>query len=321
MNVTRTYTVGVDLGATKVVAAVVDDLGGVIHAERWPTPPGSDADTVVDRIAERVEGCLQASPSAPVAVGVGVAAQADFAGTLRFSPNLRWRDVPLGPRLSRTLGVAVRVVNDVRAATLAEWRFGAARGERDLVCLFIGTGLGGGAVIDGRLVVGASNAATEFGHLTIVSDGRRCTCGNRGCLEAYVGGWAIAERARERVVADPSAGRSLVETAAVSVRDLEAVHVVRAAASGDPLARRIMDETQAYLADGLVGIANAFNPRLVVAGGGVVEGSGTWFEGALAMARSRMLPSVAEPLRYARAGLGENAVAIGAATFARAGAA
>ena len=298
--------VGVDLGGTKIASVLLDPSGRVLGSDRRPTHAEDGPSGVVANDVESVRAVAGTTPSA---VGVGVAAQVDREGNVRFAPNLRWSDVPLGPTLEKAFGVPVSVLNDVRAATVGEWHHGVARGVTDLVCLFLGTGLGGGVVSGGTLLQGASNAAGELGHLTIVTNGRRCTCPNAGCLEAYVGVAAIAERAREiaRDGASPATGGM----------DVTAEEVLRRAAAGDPLARRLLDETREYLAAGLVGIANAFNPKLIVAGGGVFEGAPDLFDSALALARPRILPSIAEVLRGARAALGEQAVAIGAAAWAR----
>ncbi len=309
--------VGVDLGGTKMITALVDPEGRVLREERLPTGAGRDPDRVVQAIADSAGRTMAEAPNPPAAIGVGVAAQVDFEGRIRFAPNLQWRDVALRSELEAALGLPVRVLNDVRAATVGEWRFGAGRGEDDLVCLFIGTGLGGGVVSGGHLLVGHSNAAAELGHLTIVAGGRRCTCSNRGCLEAYVAGWAIAERVREIARAEPEVAQRLESLAATPLDRMGAETVVAMAGRGDPTCQRLLGETREFLAAGLVGIANAFNPRLIVAGGGVVTGTGALFEDALEMARGRILPSVAEPLRSARSTLGEPAVAVGAAAWAR----
>ncbi len=316
MSMERGVSVGVDLGGTKMLTALVDEDGKVLREDRQPTGANRGADDLVHSIVEAARRLTGGRPSSACAVGVGVAAQVDHRGTVRFSPNLRLKELPLREELEAALGLPVRVLNDVRAATVGEWRFGVGRGESDLVCLFIGTGLGGGVVSGGRLLVGRSNAAGELGHLTVVAGGRPCTCPNRGCLEAYVGGWAIAARAREAAGDHPDEAARFARAAGVPLESADAHVVLEQARRGDPFAERVVAETRSFLSAGLVGIANAFNPRLIVAGGGVVSG-GDLFESALVDARPRMLPSIAEPLRGARAALGDAAVAIGAATWAR----
>lgn len=311
------YTVGVDLGATKVASVLLDPEGRVRRSDRRPTDAGRGSALVIQTVVDSVRSLTGAGTEIPSAVGVGVAAQVDLAGSVRFSPNLRWKDVPLGEELRVALSTPVSVLNDVRAATVGEWHHGVGRGEADLVCLFLGTGLGGGVVSGGHLLRGSSNAAGELGHLTIVHGGRRCTCLNSGCLEAYVGGWAIAERARDAARTDPAAAARLESASAAPLERLDTEAIVRLAGAGEPFAVELLQETSDYLASGLVGIANAFNPHLIVAGGGVLTGAWEVFERALESARPRILPSIAEGLRGARTALGNDAVAIGAAEWAR----
>src|SRR4029077_21036601 len=169
-----TRILGIDLGATKISAAVVDSRGRVLshggrNLHRNEGPDQEIRDLV--RVAQRTLG--EGPPAG--AIGVGVAGQVDpGTGTVRHAPNLRWRDVPLGARLSEEFDCPVAVANDVRAATVGEWRHGAGKGGTDLLCLYVGTGVGGSAVVGGRLLEGASNALGEVGHSVLVSGGRQC---------------------------------------------------------------------------------------------------------------------------------------------------
>ena len=207
------------------------------------------------------------------ALGIGIAGQIDKTkGIVRRSPNLPdWLDVPLKTRLEQALDLPVIVNNDVRVITWGEWQHGAGKGINDLVCLFVGTGVGGGVVTNGRLLEGCLNTAGELGHMTIVAGGRKCHCPNEGCLEAYVGGWALAERAKDAVQANPQAGQALLKTAG-SYAEITAVTISQAYHSGDPLAQRIIKDSVKYLAAGIVTIVNVFNPCLVILGGGVIQG-------------------------------------------------
>ena len=212
-------TIGVDMGGTKIALAVVSDTGEVLASHRHSTDTADSADQIVGVIASCIKTCLGDPARGARAVGVGVAGQIrEGDGVLLSAPNLPWRNVPLAAKLAKATGLPSTVMNDVRAATLGEWKFGAGRGERDLVCVFIGTGVGGGIVADGQLRSGSSNTAGEVGHLTIVSDGRSCHCPNSGCLEAYVGGWAIAERAQELAKARPNESGRLRRSPALSMR-------------------------------------------------------------------------------------------------------
>ena len=308
--------VGVDIGGTKMIVSFVSSQGQVIVEKETPTGSKAGPDEVIRTIVTEVERMRGRSAEKPHSLGVGVAGQVDERGVVRFAPNLDWRDVSLGPPLAGALGLPVRVINDVRASTIGEWRFGAARGVRDMVCIRIGTGVGGGVVSGDRLLIGDSNAAGEIGHMTVVAGGRKCTCPNSGCLEAYVGGWAIAQRAREAAKRSPAEAAVLLRRAQVKASGLDAGTLWQLASDGDPFAQRLISETRGYLAAGLVAIANIFNPRLIVAGGGVVGSTGQFFEEALAAARPQILPSIGESLRSTRAQLGANAVAIGAAAWA-----
>jgi glucokinase len=194
--------------------------------------------------------------------------------------------------------------------------YGAGQGVDNLVCLFVGTGVGGGIVSGGKLLEGCNNTAGELGHMTIVTDGRQCHCRNRGCLEAYAGGWAIGERAQEAVSNDLKAGQQLV-TLAGSIEQISAATVTEAYTAGDPLAQRIVEETAHFLAAGLVGIVNAFNPCLIVLGGGVVQGLPEYVSMAEHIVRRNALEAALEGLRIVSAALGNKAGVIGAAALAR----
>jgi len=309
-------TIGVDLGGTKVETALVDAAGRIVVSRRQPTNPEKGPDAVITDIVACVEACLGEAGKTTQGLGVGVAGQLDRTGTLRFSPNLGWRNVPLKVKLEDALDIPVVINNDVRAATWGEWRHGAGWGVDDMVCLFVGTGIGGGVISGGQLLSGCSNTAAELGHMTIVADGRRCHCPNRGCLEAYAGGWAIAERAQEAVHANPQAGQRLVALAG-GVQQISAATVTQACREGDPLACRLVEETAQYLAAGVVGIVNAFNPCLLVLGGGVIQGRPEYVSEVERLVRENALQTAVEGLRIVMAALGDKAGVIGAAALAR----
>src|SRR5579859_643112 len=247
---------GIDLGATKISAAMVDEGGRILSHGGRRLHQNEGPGAVIRDLVQLARRSMADGPE-PAAVGIGVAGQVDaHTGVVRHAPNLRWRDIKLGARVSSELGCPVVVANDVRAATIGEWRHGAGRGASDLLCIFVGTGIGGSVVSGGRILEGASNAFGEVGHSVLVSGGRRCHCPARGCLEAYVGGWAIAERARERVRSDPRHGVELRRRAGAIAR-IDARTVGEAALVGDPLALAIMRETTDYLASGVTGLVNA----------------------------------------------------------------
>jgi glucokinase len=208
------------------------------------------------------------------------------------------------------------VVNDVRAATWGEWRYGAGVGADEVVVLFLGTGIGGGVITGRKILAGCSNAAGELGHTTIVVEGRRCHCRNKGCLEAYAGGWAIAERAQEMIRRNPTAGQRLIQLAG-SIYNISAAIVSQAFKEKDWLATLIVKETGKYLSAGLVGIVNSFNPCLLVLGGGVIEGLPILVTIAKKTIKERALEAVIKKLKIKKSALGENAGIIGAASLAQ----
>jgi len=308
--------VGVDLGATKVVSGTVSADGTVVrHSGRF-VHANDGPDGVIRTVARCVRAVVGDPAPDGLRMGIAVAAQVDpHTGTVAYAPNLAWRDVPLGRRLSEGIGARVAVINDARAATLGEWKFGAGVGVADLFCLSLGTGVGGSAVVGGRLLEGDRHAIGEVGHITIVGNGRPCHCPNVGCLEAYVGGWGIAERAQEAVRADPLAGAALVARAG-GVPSITAETVFRTYRAGDPLSGRLVRETERFLADGAVSITNAFNPAMLVVTGGLVAGMPEFVEVIASAVRTRCQPPAAGT-RVVLSQLGENASLIGAAEFAR----
>ena len=307
-------TVGVDLGGTKIQVAVVDRDGGVVATHRTATDLEGGPSKAVADIVRCVHAC---APDMSVigAVGVGVAGQVDAAtGIVRSAPNLGWRDFPLADRLEQVLGLPVVVENDVRAIAWGVWNHGAGRGIDDLVVLFVGTGVGGGIVSGGRLLTGDRGVAGEVGHATLVAGGRLCTCGRRGCIEAYTGGWAIAARAREAIEADPEAGRGMLDAAGKG--EVTAVVVSQAAADGDRLASALMEETGDYLGSAAVGLVHALNPRRIVLGGGVIDGNPYLVDAVAYAVQSDVIPIFADRLDVRQSELGSQAGVIGSASLA-----
>jgi glucokinase len=268
------HIVGVDLGGTNIaVATVAEDGGAMLGFVVRDTPVAAGADGVVNEIValigESVAAAKKASPGLEVAgVGIGAPGPLDTAnGIVRLAPNLGWFDMPLRDRVSCASGFAAALDNDANCATLGEWWLGAARGGRIVVGITIGTGVGGGVVIDGKLFHGASDVAGEIGHTSIDSTGRRCKCGNYGCLEAYASGPAIAARAMEDIKSgEPSSLRELVKG---NLAAITAQLVYQAAHDGDDLARQVVRETARFLGTGIANIVNILNPDVVVVSGGV----------------------------------------------------
>ena len=312
----KSLTLGVDLGGTKLNVGLVDAAGCLLSAHKSMINISKEPEMVIADISAGVEVCLSKTGQEAKAVGIGVAAQVDHKGVVRGSPNLGWRNFPLKKKLEKQLGLPVVVTNDVNAATWGEWRYGSGRGVDDLVVLFVGTGVGGGIITGGKLLTGCTNSGGELGHITIVSDGRKCRCPNRGCLEAYVGGWAIAERAQETIRTLSIEGRRLLALAG-SIKQVTAVMVSQAYREGDLLARLLVEETGRYLAAGVVSIVNAFNPCVLVLGGGVIEGIPKLIQIVKDIVPTMALEASVEELKIVKAALGADAGVIGAAALAK----
>jgi glucokinase len=197
-----------------------------------------------------------------------------------------------------------------------EWLHGAGQGCDDLICLFVGTGVGGGIVSGGHMLSGCSNTAGELGHIPVDLNGPDCHCGNHGCLEAHAGGWAIARRAREAIARDPEAGARLLQMAGGQPDDVTARIVAQAAHQGDPLAQKLVDEVAEALIAGAVGLVNAFNPCRLILGGGVMEGLPELLDRIDQGLRQRALAAARDPLRVLPAQLHNDAGVVGAAALA-----
>ena len=268
------WVIGVDIGGTNlVVGAVAEDGSRVIGAHVRPTDPTRGADAVIDDIVAMVEHTrkvVQIAEPVHEILGLGIGAPGPLDtknGIVLLTPNLGWVDMPLRARLSEPLKLPASLDNDANCAVLGECWVGAARTARYVIGITIGTGIGGGIVIDGQLYHGASDAAGEIGHMTIDLNGRRCSCGAYGHLEAYASGPAIASRATEQIEAGSSS--LLVDMVAGDLKQVTAQTVYLAAQQGDPLAHEVVRETAQYLAAGIASLLNIFNPDLVVVVGGV----------------------------------------------------
>lgn len=313
------FVIGVDLGGTKLAVGAMTTngtreyafLNQLTHAEQG-------ADAVADRMAALIETvitqtCAETGATRADFLGIGIGAPGPLRrddGVVVVAPNLGWRDYPLGPRIAAATGLSVRLDNDANCATLGEWWIGAARGARNVVGLTIGTGIGGGLIFDGRLYHGASDVAGEIGHTTIETAGRRCKCGNYGCLEAYASGPAIAERAREAL--DGNGPSLLREMSGGALSNLTAQHVYDAAQQGDDVAREVVRDTARYLGAGVANVLNLFNPDVVVLAGGVTQAGELLLTPLRAEARRRAFRPAVDAARIVPGELGSRAGVVGA---------
>lgn len=317
------FVVGVDLGGTNlVVGAMPEDGSRELAMRSAPTRAQGGADTVVSRIAAMIEEviadvCRSEGVTRDAFRGVGIGSPGPLdreRGLVIVTPNLGWRDFPLRDRVSDLVQLPATLDNDANCATLGEWWTGAARGAQQVVGLTIGTGIGGGLILNGRLYHGASDAAGEVGHATIDSTGRRCKCGNYGCLEAYASGPAIAERAREALAGgEPSILPEMVEG---DLSRITAATVYAAAHRDDRMAREVVRETARFLGTGIANLINIFNPEVVVLAGGVTQAGEALFEPLRAEVRRRAFKPAVEACRIVPGELQGSAGVVGAvATF------
>jgi glucokinase len=266
--------IGVDLGGTKIEVGRVSQLGKILNSIRLDTHSQSGPEGIIQQIVDAVVELKNRSHIPIIAIGVGTAGQVDAeSGMVYFSPNLpNWHNVPLKAVLEQKLGLPVKIINDVRAITFGEWQFGAGKNCSDLVCVFVGTGIGGGIISEGKLLTGFSNIFGEVGHMTIDLNGPICTCGNRGCWESLAGGWGIAKRTQEAVNSDRSSGALLLKLAGDKVSNITAKTVVEAYHSNDPLAKLILENVKRDLIVGCVNLVNLYNPQRLILGGGFLDG-------------------------------------------------
>jgi glucokinase len=315
------YTIGIDLGGTKILAVVVDKKGHIVAEDKLKTKAKQGPVAVIERMAETAHRVVRkAAVEWHDVLGVGVGAPGPMdpgSGIVYSPPNLPgWDEVPLGPRMSEALGVRVFVENDVNLGTLGEHALGAGRGTRDMVGIFVGTGVGGGLILDGQLRSGARHAAAEVGHMIVLADGPVCGCGRRGCLEALASRTAI-ERDIHLGIA---AGReSLVPELLKESGRLSSGVLAEALRQGDSLVAEVVGRAQWYLGLLTASIVNLVDPEMVVFGGGVIEALGEEFLAPVrTTARQYFIQQAgADKVRIVTAKLGDYAGVLGAAVCAR----
>ncbi len=316
----RPPIVGIDLGGTKILAAVVDGENRILSRAKRSTPAKQGNDAILNAIVSSVDEALaeaQVSREQIAAVGIGSPGPLDpKRGVIPFSPNLEVRDFALGPDLSRILGHPVMLQNDVSVGGYGEFRLGAGRGYHDLIAAFVGTGVGGCVILDGRLREGLTGNAGEIGHIVVKAKGPRCGCGQHGCLEALASRTAIARRIRKaiRKGADTKlSGEFDLKSNKIKSKDLAAAYN-----AGDPLTVHEVHRAANYLGLALGSLINVLGPEIVIVGGGVaVELGETFLEKVRLAAREQVLADPEGKTRIELAALGDDAGILGAALMAR----
>lgn len=308
--------IGIDIGGTKVLGGVVDPEGKVLASTLRPSPAQEPAKirAVVGEIIDELRGDHEV-----VAIGVGAAGWIDEKrSTVLFAPNLAWRNEPLRDGLMAHIDIPVVVENDANVATWAEFRFGAGRKAGSAVLFTVGTGIGGGIVLEGNLVRGAHGIAAEFGHTLAVPGGITCGCGRSGCLEQYASGSALVRFARRAALETPDKARILLEAADANPAAITGPMVTQAARDGDAVAVAAFNEIGGYLGEAMADLVQVLDPDVSIIGGGVIKAGELLLKparerfGAVLHARGKLPVS-----RIAAAEMGPEAGIIGAADLAR----
>jgi glucokinase len=309
---------GIDLGATKILSLIVDAAGSRLAEDVRPTLGDEGPDAVIARMADSLRESLTKAnlrEGQLTAVGISAPGPVDcIRGIVTRPPNLPgWRDVPLASRLQQALAIPCFLENDANAAAVAEHRFGAGRGVRDMLFITVSSGVGGGIIIDGDLYRGVSGGAGEVGHIVLNEDGPPCGCGRRGCLEVYTSGLAIAREGSEIAAREPDSrlARIAAESPPLTA---EAIH--RAADEGDEAARDIIARAGRRLGEGIASLINVLNPELIVLGGSLIKMGDIYLGPAREAAASEAFPQHWRDVRIVEVALGDESPALGAASLA-----
>jgi len=322
----------IDLGGTKIAAALISPDNRVMAREHSPTLVAEGFQAVIGRVFAAIDRILSQAnvdPAGLDSIAVAAAGAIDTnKGLITSSPNLPgwlcvplrnmvkgWLDIPLRNMVKKRYGVDSCLLNDANAAALAEHRLGAGRGTNNLIYLTVSTGIGGGIIVNNELYSGTSGCAGEIGHMTIDASGPECSCGNRGCLEVLASGTAVANEAKRRI---KEGERSrLTDIVPGDPEGITAEKVATAAREGDRLAMDVISRAAGYLGVGMVNLVNIFNPEMIIVGGGLSKMGELLLGPARQVVKQRAVPLCAGAVRIVTAGLGDDAGLLGAAIYAR----
>ncbi|HPP12583.1 MAG TPA: ROK family protein, partial [bacterium] len=312
----KELVVGLDLGGTFIKAGLVNQQGKILKKGQWPTlAEHGKRQIVINQMKTAVDSLLGHRPAPALAgIGIGTPGLVDNQGRVFEAPNLpNWHNLALGRIFEQTYRVPVRVENDVNSITWGEFLFGAGRGSQTMVCITLGTGLGGGVVVNGRLLRGAVFSAAELGHVTIDYHGPACNCGNLGCIERFVSRDAIVERATKAI----ASGREtlLVSLSGGDPKKITPKMISEAYRRGDRLAAEIWEDVGTCLGFFFVGLVNIFNPDRVVIGGGIARAGKPLFQQIRKIVRQHAMKKLSASVKFVPAGLGENTGIISAAAL------
>ena len=318
-NSEKKYSIGVDLGGTNIVCAIVNYQGKIVNRLKVPTLAERGKEATIKRIIETIhENIVQSSvvPDDIIGIGIGAPGPLDVKrGMINFAPNLPgWREVPLRKILEDEFNMKVVLENDANAAAWGERCFGAGQGVNNLVCFTLGTGIGGGIIIDGKIYHGNNYGAAELGHMTVNKDGPRCNCGNYGCLEAYSSATGIKNRIKNRI-------REGIKSDFLNFDEdklfesLRLKSIFEAARKGDRLTSIVVEEAISYLGIAIANITNILNPEMVVLVGGITNEGEKLLIPLKGEVKKRAFYSNYKSLKIVIGELGGNAGVLGAAAL------
>ena len=311
---TEPCAIGIDIGGTKIEIAIATSSGKVENRILIPTQVVLGPQGILQEILSAVQKLLSQTSLKPEAIGVGMAGQiAAETGEVIFAPNLDWHHVPLGETIKNALNLPVVITNDVRAAAFGEWKFGAGRNCDDLLCIMIGTGIGGGIISKGRLMNGSSNAAGEIGHIIVDQNGPLCHCGNSGCMEAFAGGWALAKQ-MENLLKNRKINSEY--WTAFEGNEITGRMVLEAYKNGDPLAKEVIEQAQKALIAGTISLIHSFNPERIIFSGGIINGMPSLIDNIEAGVRAKALKASLKNLKFLPGQLKTDVGIVGAAAMA-----
>ena len=307
----KKYVVGVDLGGTKIYTALVDLEGNIIKEKTVETLANEGEQAVMGRIIDTINYVIDGTDKDSIrSIGIGSPGPLDVKnGIIIENSNLPFKNFAIVKTIRETYDLPTYLDNDANVATLGEFMFGAGKGTENMVFITASTGIGGGAVLNGKLFRGATGNALEVGHTIVATEGPRCGCGNVGCAEAFGSGTAIGKRAKEAVASN-------VETTLKNYEDVTAKEVFKEAANGDRVAKNILETSLTYLGIAVANTITNFDPEKVVIGGGVVNGGDIWLDTIRRVVSERCMKTFVENCTVEKAVLGGKAGVLGAAALA-----
>lgn len=311
----KKYSIGIDLGGTKILIALVDrETGEVLHHVKKKTKKDKGPKNIIKKMLEGIDELLKESGKTLddiSSIGVGAAGQIDRQnGILIAAANLDCYDLNIKGILSEKFNIPVFVGNDVEIAAIGEQKFGAGRGCDDFVCVFVGTGVGSAIIKDGKIITGATGTAGEIGHIIVDLNGRQCSCGAHGCLEAYASRSAIERRIEGAL---KKGRKSCILDYLETGKSITSSMIQKSIEREDELVLQCVTEASEYLSGGIASIINFVNPELVILGGGLIEAVDYFYQKTIKKARAKSLPVPAEKIQFKKAMLGDYSGVIGAA--------